>query len=119
MESSWRRARTLRTVAAYEEFVERYPDSESVRVARSEIEALRFEEVKQRNEIAGYEEFLSDYPTSRFVQDVRERLDVAKAALKSQRTRKEFGTVTYLGVPGTQRGCAGGSLAYPAGVDPA
>ncbi|MFU8878503.1 MAG: SPOR domain-containing protein [Wenzhouxiangellaceae bacterium] len=74
----WEEAQQEDTVAAYESFVERYPDSAEADQARSRIETLRAEQAwtdaQQRDTLAAYRGFLQAHPEAAAADQARARL---------------------------------------------
>src|SRR5713101_1156978 len=72
------------TIAAYQEFIARYPRNTYVSKAKDRIADLEFEEYKQRNTIEAYEEFLARYPQHRWRQQAAETLAALRGSPKGQ-----------------------------------
>ncbi len=76
--AQWEEAEQEDTIAAYEAFVERYPDSSNAERARSRIDTLRAErawtEAGQRGTIEAYREFLEAHPDAANADEARARL---------------------------------------------
>ena len=60
MQSSWRRTVSTNTIAAYEGFLSRYPDSDSCAPAKVRLESLRFRDAVLKDEIARYDKFMEE-----------------------------------------------------------
>lgn len=88
VQSHWKEAESKNTIAAYEEFLKFNRYSEFSNEAQSRIEKLRFQEVKDKDQILYYVKFLADYPKSKYLQDVQTSLDKKKKILKSLQTKK-------------------------------
>lgn len=77
--ADWEEAQQEDTVAAYETFVERYPESPEADQARSRIEKLRAEQAwtdaRQRNTAEAYREFIEAHPDAGAADEARDRLD--------------------------------------------
>ena len=77
--ADWEEAQQEDTVAAYETFVERYPESPEADQARSRIETLRAEQAwtdaRQRNTAEAYREFIEAHPDAAAADEARDRLD--------------------------------------------
>lgn len=75
---AWEEAQQQDTIAAYESFAERYPDSPEAEQARARIEALRAEqawnEALQRNTAEAYREFIEAHPDADVIDEARDRL---------------------------------------------
>ena len=70
----WEKAQRLNTIEAYEEFLQKHPDSEFAYEAKHKIEELAWERAKEQNTIEAYEEFLQKHPFSIFALDAKERI---------------------------------------------
>ncbi|MDT8450611.1 MAG: SPOR domain-containing protein [Wenzhouxiangellaceae bacterium] len=77
-DARWEQAQQEDTIAAYESFIERYPESPEAEQARSRIEALRAEQAwtdaRQRNTIGAYREFVESFPDAAAADEARTRL---------------------------------------------
>jgi len=77
--AQWEEAQQEDTIAAYEAFVERYPDSPNAEQARRRIETLRAEQAwataQQRDTIEAYRDFIEDHPDAADAEDARARLE--------------------------------------------
>ena len=75
---AWEEAQQQDTIAAYEAFAERYPDSSEAEQARARAESLRAEqawnEALQRNTAEAYREFIEAHPDADMVDEARDRL---------------------------------------------
>jgi hypothetical protein len=58
------------TIAAYEQFLREYGDSEFVPQATKSIEDIKFQKIKERNTIFGYDLYIKEYPDGSFVSEV-------------------------------------------------
>ena len=58
------------TIAAYEQFLREYGDSEFVPQATKSIEDIKFKKIKGRNTIFGYDQYLKENPNGSFVSEV-------------------------------------------------
>jgi len=76
--AQWEQAQQEDTVAAYQSFVERYPDSPESQEARNRIQALRAErawtDARQRNTAEAYRGFLEQFPDAAMSQEAQTRL---------------------------------------------
>lgn len=83
-DADWEQAQQQNTIAAYEEFVERYPESPQAEQARSRIEAQRAEQAwtdaRQRNTVDAYRDFLQSYPDAAAADQAREQLATLERA---------------------------------------
>lgn len=74
--SLYNKARELNTIEAYEEFIQKYPDSELANEAKKRIEELEaskkdFETAKTKNTIESYNVFIVKYPESEYVKEAK------------------------------------------------
>ena len=78
MEGSYRDARRLDTISAYEEFINKYPDSPYTSVVRESLNTLKeekaFKEAEQKNSIAAYREFAQKYNDSKYTEEAKRRI---------------------------------------------
>ena len=58
------------TIAAYEQFLREYGDSEFVPQATTSIEDIKFQKAKERHTNFGYDLYLKEYPNGSFVSEV-------------------------------------------------
>lgn len=76
---AWEEAQQQDTIAAYEAFIERYPESPEAEQARARVESLRTEqawnETLQRNTAEAYREFIEAHPGADMVDEARDRLE--------------------------------------------
>jgi len=73
--SHWQKTVSENTAEAYEEFLEKYPESSYAEKAKDKIMELRYNEAVKADTIQAYQNFLESYPESRFTEDVLSRLD--------------------------------------------
>jgi hypothetical protein len=77
MQNRWKNTEAINTIAAYENFLKRYPEGTLADEARSRIEKLYFEHARAEDTISSYEDFLKRYPEGVFAAEAtsrRERL---------------------------------------------
>ncbi|MDT8408423.1 MAG: SPOR domain-containing protein [Wenzhouxiangellaceae bacterium] len=74
----WEEVQQEDTIAAYEAFVESYPDSPKAERARNRIDALRAEQAwvdaQERDKMEAYREFLEAHPDAAAADEARARL---------------------------------------------
>lgn len=77
--AAWEEAQQEDTVAAYQSFVEQYPESPEADQAQSRIDTLRAEQAwtdaRQANTAEAYREFVEAHPDAAAADDARERLN--------------------------------------------
>mgnify|MGYP003881496055 CR=1 FL=1 len=93
-EERWEYYTQLNTVTAYEEFLQKYPDSIFAeearrRIAQAKIEAPHYEKAKKLDTIKAYEEFLKKYPDSIFANKARTRIEQLKDELAYKKAKKQ------------------------------
>lgn len=69
--SHYSEVREIDTIEAYEEFIQKYPDSEFSNEAKEQIDELS---AKSKNTIEGYREFIARHPESDFVKEATVRI---------------------------------------------
>jgi len=69
--SRYSEVRGIDTIEAYEEFIQKYPDSEYANKARMQIDELS---AKTKNTIEVYREFIVRHPESEFVKEAKVRI---------------------------------------------
>ncbi|MFQ5641605.1 MAG: hypothetical protein ACE5IR_26825, partial [bacterium] len=74
-ESDYEKAKQVNTIQAYEEFVNKHPDSRFVDAAKRNIDSLRYDILVSQGNLEAYEEFVHKYPDSRFVDLAKENID--------------------------------------------
>lgn len=75
---AWKDALTVDTLAAYEDFVRRYPESEFAKEAGKKVEVLYFDKAKTIGTEAVFEAFLSLYPKSEFSEEARQKIEALR-----------------------------------------
>ena len=77
-QQDWRAAERRDTTQSYGQFIERHPDSELVRQARTRIAQLVEDrdwiQAGQADTAAAYEEFLTRHPAGKWAQEARIRM---------------------------------------------
>lgn len=79
MKGGWENASRINTIAAYEEFIKKYPDSDYVAQAGERLKTLYEERAWQKTSVAdstaAYEDFIKTYPDGRYADSAREKLE--------------------------------------------
>lgn len=92
-ERDWERASTTNTVAAYEEYLHRHPESKFSNEAMSRLEELSrpadWRKAQAANTIPAYEEFLRKHPQGEYA-------DQARSALNELHLPRDWETARYL-----------------------
>jgi hypothetical protein len=83
--SRWKDANSINTIAAYREFLSRYPKGELADEARSKIESLELQKAKDTNTIRGYESFLRRYPKGELADEARASLQSLQEQIRQVR----------------------------------
>jgi hypothetical protein len=71
----WQEATSKNTIAGYEEFLRREPNSSQAREAKEKIESLYFQRANKTNTLAAYIEFLKRYPNSQYSSEAKTRIE--------------------------------------------
>jgi hypothetical protein len=74
-EAEYRPYQQQNTIAAYQEFMKKYPDNLFVSEAKCTIELLQFSPYEQKDTIDGYREFMKSYPSNRNASRAVEKID--------------------------------------------
>ena len=78
-EAAWEQAREQDTVAAYQEFLQQYPEAPQVAEAEERIQTLRreerWEQVRQADTIEAYQEFLGQFPEGPQAEEARAAIE--------------------------------------------
>jgi hypothetical protein len=67
----WDAAQSDNTVAAYEQFIEKYPAGEFVAEAQRKIESLYLEKARAAGTIEAFEEFMTRFPDGSFTREAK------------------------------------------------
>jgi len=73
--SAFKSAKQEDTVAAYEEYLAKYPDSEFSRQAETRLEELYFEKARKADTIEAYKDYLEKYPDGKYAEQAKPRLE--------------------------------------------
>lgn len=73
-ERDWKAAKAKGTVAAYEGFLEKYPEGEFSNCAHEEIRELEWEDTILSDYVSSYQKYLAKYPEGKYSAKARERL---------------------------------------------
>lgn len=73
--TAYRNASTANTIASYEQFHRKYPDSEFAREAKRKLDALYFQKAEGQATIQAYESFLERRPNSSQASEAKRRLE--------------------------------------------
>jgi len=60
--TNWEKSAEANTIAAYEAYLQKYPDGEFAEEARNRIRRARYQQAQATNTIEAFEEFVLDYP---------------------------------------------------------
>lgn len=71
---NYEKARQANTIEAYEDFVQKHPDSKLVEQAKARAEELLLKTAESKNTLADYRSFLKKYPQSKHASEVAERM---------------------------------------------
>jgi hypothetical protein len=70
----YEKAQQANTIEAYEDFVQKHPDSKFVEPAKAQAEELLLKSVESKNTLADYRSFLKKYPRSKHASEVAARM---------------------------------------------
>jgi len=73
-QSMYKKAGETNTVEKYEEFIQKYPDSEYQSEVKGKIIELEFTKAVGTNTVEKYEEFLQKYPDSKYQSEVKGKI---------------------------------------------
>ena len=92
MLSRYDNVKEIDTIEAYEEFIQKYPDSEFTIEASKRIEELEFDKAKSKNTIETYNKFIEKYPDSKFVLEAKDNVIAMKdfENIKTKNTIEAF-----------------------------
>lgn len=90
MQSQWEAAKSVDTIAAYEEFLGKHRQGELAQKALQRIEVLSFEEAKAKNDPTIYERFLSRHPQEKLSSSIRNKLNTLKEEIGKQREKQDW-----------------------------
>ena len=80
----WEEARDEDSIAAYEAYLERYPDGPRAQQARSRARTLQVEQAwrdaRERDSRSAYKAFLDSWPDSEFADEARSRIEARQRA---------------------------------------
>jgi hypothetical protein len=80
---AWKSALTENNIAAYEDFIQRYPQSEFGNEARQRLKALYFDKAMATGTIAAYEDFLRENPSGNFAAEALRNLQILKTEIRN------------------------------------
>jgi outer membrane protein assembly factor BamD (BamD/ComL family) len=73
--AAFRRSQYENTIASYEDFLARFPESDKIEEAENLRNALAFENAKSVNTFISYQNFMEMYPEAREVEEARRMFD--------------------------------------------
>ena len=71
---NYEKAQQANTIEAYQDFVQKHPDSKLADQAKAQVEELLFKVAESKNTLADYRDFLKKYPQSKHASEVAERM---------------------------------------------
>jgi hypothetical protein len=74
-QSQWQQVKQQNSIAEYEKFINKYPQSVFIDSAKYKIDQLQWHNAKQLNSIAEFEKFINKYPQSVFIDSAKNRID--------------------------------------------
>jgi len=91
MLSRYNKVKEIDTIEAYEEFIQKYPDSEFAKEAKKSIEELKYEKTKSENTIEAFQRFIEKYPGTEFLKEANKRIEKLEyEKSKSENTIEAF-----------------------------
>ena len=75
-QSMHKKAVETNTVEKYEEFLQKYPDSEYQSEVKEKIIELEFSNARSKNTISAFETFLEKYPDNKYKSSAFELIDI-------------------------------------------
>ena len=78
MESEFKKACDDDTIAAYQRYLQKYPDSKFETDARNRVEELEWARTVDEKSVLGYETYLRKYPLGKYRDEAKRRLGDAK-----------------------------------------
>jgi len=81
MQSHWQSAESKNTIAAYEAFLKKYPESPLAIEARLRLEKLYWKEAVSKSTLTAYEEFVRRYPKSSLADKANSRIKYLKTSV--------------------------------------
>ncbi len=89
-ETSWQAAQALDTIAAYDDFLEEYPDGKYAKQAEARMAALEeeeaWQEAQERDTLLSYRRYLKYYRNGKYAEEANKRRKALKAG---KATKKE------------------------------
>ncbi len=81
--TSWKQAETLHSKAAYQHFIEQYPDGMYAEKALLRIEALDFKQAETRNTVRAYRHYVETYPHGVYTEHAQLKIEILTLRSKS------------------------------------
>jgi outer membrane protein assembly factor BamD (BamD/ComL family) len=75
-EKSWEQAEKLDSIAAYTQFIEKYPDGMYAEKAQLKIEELDFKKAESQNTVRAYTRYLEKYPHGAYTEKVQLNIEI-------------------------------------------
>jgi outer membrane protein assembly factor BamD (BamD/ComL family) len=75
-EKSWEQVEKLDSIAAYRQFIEKYPDGIYADKAQLKIEELDFKKAETRNTVQAYIRYLEKYPNGAYTEKVQLNIEI-------------------------------------------
>ena len=96
--SDWDKAQYHNTLSAYDQFIQKHPDSEFVGEARSRVDRISFEQAKKGNSLISFETYLKQFPQGRYREEaaaLREKAAVAMEEASYALAKKDNTIASY------------------------
>lgn len=72
---NWEKAQRLNTIKAYQEFLQKHPQSEFTAEAKHQIQNIDWQKATRLDTLESYQEFKNKYPHSKFIHEAEARID--------------------------------------------
>lgn len=72
---AWEKTSEANTLSGYQEFIEQYPDSEYVPIAKDRVEELCWKQVQAKDSIQAYEKYVKEYSKGKYKSAAQARIE--------------------------------------------
>jgi len=72
---AWEKTTETNTLIGYQDFIDQYPDSEHISIAKDRAEELYWKQVQAKDSIQAYEEYLKEYPKGKYISEAQARIE--------------------------------------------
>jgi hypothetical protein len=74
-DKKWEEAKSMDSIASYEDFITNYPNSPNIPIAKQNIEKLHLQNAMDCNELFYFYDFQKRYPNSSYATEVQQNID--------------------------------------------